>query len=129
MLESNGQVCLFLPRLTDGTGRIFISYHLMPRPGFELTSVELAPLLWDLNSGLLYRLSYRDRGTRMQLNRRLQLKVVSFCGTIPGPNPIKVFSFNRSYPEISSNQIGHVNILTVGWVLETHFPHDFLQPP
>ena len=31
------------------------SYHLMPRPGFELTSVELAPLLWDLNSGLLCR--------------------------------------------------------------------------
>ena len=38
------------------------SYHLMPRPGFELTSVACTTL-WDLNSGPLYQLSYRDRGT------------------------------------------------------------------
>ena len=47
-------VCLFLPRLTDGAAWIYFhrerernlyenSYHLMPRPGIELTSVERAP--------------------------------------------------------------------------------------
>ena len=53
-------VCLFLPRLTDGTTRIYFhrqrnlyenSYHLccgMPQPGFKLTSVELAPLCGTL---------------------------------------------------------------------------------
>ena len=50
-------VCLFLPRLTDGTARIYFhteinhyenSYLLMPRPGFELMSVELAPLCGTL---------------------------------------------------------------------------------
>ena len=40
----------------------FISYHLMPQLGFKLILVELAPLLWDLNSGTLYRLSYHDCG-------------------------------------------------------------------
>ena len=39
----------------------------MPQPGFELTSVELAPLLWDLNSRQLYRLSYGKHGCIIKL--------------------------------------------------------------
>ena len=36
---------------------------------FKLTSVELAPFLWDLNSRPLYQLSCRDRGTTNNLGK------------------------------------------------------------
>ena len=60
-------VYLFLPHLTDGTARIYFhrernlyenSCHLMPRPGFELMTVELAPLC-----GTLIQARFSDRST------------------------------------------------------------------
>ena len=53
---SSQRASLFLSA-TDGAARIYYSYHLMPRPGFELTSVEFTETrdLWRT----LYQLSYR----------------------------------------------------------------------